>query len=134
LEQAVRRHTDRDDLRLALARVALILGNPSLANEAVLPVAPASEQHPFALILRAQAELNLGDLERALATLAEAERLYPERPEARLVRISTLLSERRQDEARNAIDEARAASRPSTCCRPHWNWRIAATCSPWWRA
>jgi len=109
LEQAVRRHSDRDDLRLALARVALILGNPSLANEAVLPVAPASEQHPFALILRAQAELNLGDLERALATLAEAERLYPERPEARLVRISTLLSERRQDEARNAIDEARAA-------------------------
>lgn len=109
LEQAVRRHADRDDLRVAWARVALILGNPSLAIEAVAPVSPDSEQHPFALIARAQAELHLGDLERALETLREAERRYPERPEARLVRISTLLSEHRRDEAREAIEAARAA-------------------------
>jgi tetratricopeptide (TPR) repeat protein len=109
LEEAVRRFPERDDLRLALARVALLLGNPSLAREAVTPVAADSEQHAGALVTRAQAELNLGDLERALETLAEAEKLYPDRPEARLVRIATLLSEHRHDEARGAIEEARAA-------------------------
>ena len=60
-------------------------------------------------MLRAQAELQLGDLERALVTLAEAERLYPERPEVRLVRIATLLSEDRHDEARAVIEETRSA-------------------------
>jgi tetratricopeptide (TPR) repeat protein len=109
LEEGVRRYPERDDLRLALGRVALLLGNPSLAREAVAPVAPGSEEHAAALVTRAQAELNLGDLEQALETLADAERLYPDRPEARLVRISTLLSERRQEEARAAIEEARAA-------------------------
>ena len=108
LEEAVRRFPKRDDLRLALARVALLLGNPSLAHEALAPVAPDSERHADALVTRAQAELNLGDLERALETLAEAERLYPDRPEARLVRIATLLSERRREEALVAIEEARS--------------------------
>ena len=105
----MRRFPERDDLRIALARVALVLGNPSQAREAVLAIAPASEQHAAALVLRAQAELQLGDLERALATLAEAERLYPDRPEARLVRIQALISEHRRDEARAAIGEAQRA-------------------------
>jgi tetratricopeptide (TPR) repeat protein len=109
LEEGVQRFPDRGDLRLALARVSLLLGNPSRARETVLPVAPGSEQHAAALVTRAQAELNLGDLEQALATLSEAEQLYPDQPEARLVRIATLLSERRQDEARAAIQAARAA-------------------------
>jgi len=107
LEEAVRRFPERDDLRLSLARVALLLGNPSLAHEALAPVAPDSEHHSDALVTRAQAELNLGDLERALETLAEAERLYPDRAEARLARIATLLSEQRGEEARAAIEEAR---------------------------
>jgi tetratricopeptide (TPR) repeat protein len=109
LEEGTRRFPERDDVRLALARVALLLGNPSLARDAVVPIAAGSEQHAAALVTRAQAELGLGDLERALETLAEAERLYPDRPEARLVRIATLLSEHRQDEASAAIEEARAA-------------------------
>lgn len=109
LEEGVRRHPDRDDLRLALARVALLLANPSLAREALAPIAPGSEQHGAALVTRAQAELHLGDLDRALETLADAERRYPDRPEMRLVRIATLLSERRQEEAGAAIEEARAA-------------------------
>jgi tetratricopeptide (TPR) repeat protein len=108
LEEAVRRFPKRDDLRLALARVALLLGNPSLAHEALAPIAPDSERHADALVTRARAQLNLGDLERALETLAEAERLYPDRPEARLVRIATLLSEQRREEALVAIEEARA--------------------------
>jgi tetratricopeptide (TPR) repeat protein len=109
LEEAVRRFPERDELRIALARVALMLGNPSQTREAVLAIAPASEQHALALVLRAQAELQLGDLERALATLAEAERLYPDKPEARLARIQALISEHRRDEARAAIEAARGA-------------------------
>ncbi len=109
LEEGVRRFPERDDLRLALGRVALLLGNPSLAREAVAAVAPDSEQHAGALVTRAQAELNLGDLEAALETLADAERRYPDEPQARLVRIATLLSERRGEEARAAIEEAQAA-------------------------
>ncbi len=46
LEEGVRRFPERDELRLALGRVALLLGNPALAREAVLPVAADSEQHP----------------------------------------------------------------------------------------
>jgi len=109
LEEAVRRFPKRDDLRIALARVALLLGNPSLAHEALAPVPPDSAHHADAMVTRAQSELNLGDLERALETLAEAERRYPDRPEARLVRIATLLSEQRGEEARAAIEEAHAA-------------------------
>ncbi|MBW2232518.1 MAG: tetratricopeptide repeat protein [Deltaproteobacteria bacterium] len=89
--------------------MALLLGNPSLAREAVETITSDSKQHAEALVVRGQAELNLGDLEGALVTFAEAERKYPGRPEVRLVRIATLLSERRRDEAHSAIDEALAA-------------------------
>jgi tetratricopeptide (TPR) repeat protein len=108
LEDAARRHRDRADVALALARVSLLLGNPARAREVADGITPEVEQHADALVLRAQAELQLGDLERALATLAEAERLYPDRTEARLVRIATLLSEDKKDEARAAIEETRA--------------------------
>jgi tetratricopeptide (TPR) repeat protein len=108
LEDVARRHPDRADVALALARVSLLLGNPARAREVADGMAPEAEQHADALVLRAQAELQLGDLERALATLAETERLYPDRPEARLVRIATLLSEDRQDEARAVVQETRA--------------------------
>jgi tetratricopeptide (TPR) repeat protein len=88
--------------------VSLPLGNPARTREVADGITPEVEQHADALVLRAQAELQLGDLERALATLAEAERLYPDRPEARLVRIAMLLSEEKKDEARAAIEETRA--------------------------
>ncbi len=108
LEDAVRRHPDRADLALVLARVSLLLGNPTRARAMAGGIDPGAPEHGAALIVRGQAELHLGDLEQALDTLGEAERLYPDQPEARLVRIATLLSEHRQDEARTAIAEARA--------------------------
>jgi tetratricopeptide (TPR) repeat protein len=108
LEDAVRRHPARADLTLALARVSLLLGNPARAREVSDGIPGEAEEHADGLVLRAQAELQLGDLERALATLAEAERLYPDRPEARLVRIATLLSEAKKGEARALVEQARA--------------------------
>jgi tetratricopeptide (TPR) repeat protein len=107
LEDGVRRFPESDGLRLALGRVALMVGNPSAVRAAVEPIAAASDQHAAALVLLAQAELRLGNLERGLEILAQAERLYPERPEARLARIATLLTERRVEEARSALDEAK---------------------------
>ncbi len=107
LEDAAREHPGRADLAVALARVSLLLGNPARAREVADRVAPEAEQFADALVLRAQAELQLGQLERALATLGEAERLFPDRPEARLVRIATLYSEQRRDEARTLVEETR---------------------------
>ncbi|MGH7337398.1 MAG: tetratricopeptide repeat protein, partial [Myxococcota bacterium] len=104
LESGVRRFPERDDLRIALAHVALLLANPTLAREAAGGVAPESEHHPYALLARAQAELELGDLEEALRVLARAEELYPDRFEARLARIGTLMKERRHTDARAAAE------------------------------
>jgi len=111
LEETARRHPGHTELALAMARVSLLLGDPARAGEVASAVGPdaGAAAHVTALVLHAQAELQLGDLERALAILAEAERRYPERPEARLARIATLLSEGRPEAARTAVEEARAA-------------------------
>jgi predicted Zn-dependent protease len=56
-----------------------------------------------------------------MATLELAEQLYPDRIEARLVRIGTLLQERRLEEARRAVEEARvpvAAAEQPDALRP----------------
>jgi tetratricopeptide (TPR) repeat protein len=109
LEAGIARFPERDDLRLALGQVALLVGDASTARRALAVISPDSEQHLAALVMSARAELMLGDLERALEILGEAERRYPDRPEARLARIGTLLSERRGDEARAALEEAKAS-------------------------
>ncbi|MBW2420404.1 MAG: tetratricopeptide repeat protein [Deltaproteobacteria bacterium] len=109
LEDAARRYPARFDVATALARVSLDLGNAARAREVAVGIPPGADEHPLALVLLAQAELGLGDLEGALATLAEAELLYPDRAEVRLARIATLYSEHRHEEARLAIEEARAA-------------------------
>lgn len=108
LEQAVRESPGRDALRVALGQVALLVGDAAGARDAVAPIAEDSDEHPNALVLRAQAELQLGDFDRSVATLAQAEQLYPDRVEPRLMRIGTLLREHRLDEARRALDEAKA--------------------------
>ncbi len=111
LEEAVRRFPETDALKLALTRTALLVEDPSLARSVAVEIAPTSEAHPTALVLRAQAELALGHLDEALRLLGEAEERYPDRPEARGVRVATLVGERRYDEARAAIEEARASER-----------------------
>ena len=91
-------------MKLALASVALRIGNPSLALEALSTIAPDSEFHPEALVSRSQAELQLGDLESARATLTESKQSNPDRPEAHLAHVATLLSEHRYDDAQAAIE------------------------------
>lgn len=109
LEQAVARHAGRDELRVALARAALLTENPELARRAVEPVQPASASHGDALLLRAQSELGLGRLEEGLTLLRDAIGLYPDRAEPRLLLVQTLVQERRTEEARATVGEAKEA-------------------------
>jgi len=109
LQEGVRRFPEDAELRLALAEAALLVGDANSAQAALLPIDSDSEHHTAALLLRAQSELRLGDLEAALATLSHAEALNPERPEARLMRITALLGEHRFDEAEELIEAGRPA-------------------------
>jgi tetratricopeptide (TPR) repeat protein len=107
LEEGVRRFPERADLRLALAQAALLVNDASRARAVLALVPEDSEYHEHALLTRGQAELQLGDLEAALATFEEAERRHPEQVRARVVRIATLLKERRSDEARALLTETK---------------------------
>jgi tetratricopeptide (TPR) repeat protein len=109
LEAGAQRFPERADVLLALASVSLGLANPALARSAAARVPEDAPEHADALLLQAQAELALGQLDTALALLKDAEQRYPDRPASRLVRIATLTTERRNDEARLAVDEAIAA-------------------------
>ncbi|MCP5056062.1 MAG: hypothetical protein GY937_04965 [bacterium] len=60
LESASEKYPGDADLGIAMALVALRLGNPSLARTASERIPPGSPRHATALILRAQAELGLG--------------------------------------------------------------------------
>lgn len=112
LEDAVARYPERLELRLALGNVAMLTANASMARQAVSAIPPSSEYHAQALLLLAQAEIDLGNLDRGLEILTQAQELYPDRPEARMARIATLVREDRYDEARKAVEEARAALDP----------------------
>jgi tetratricopeptide (TPR) repeat protein len=105
LEDAVAAHPERPDLRLLLGRAALLIKDPSRARAAVAPIPPEAEEHPAALLVGAQAQLELGDLDGALARFREAMERYPDRPEATLARVQALLQERKLDEARVLVDE-----------------------------
>jgi predicted Zn-dependent protease len=109
LEEALQKWPASDPLRLALADVALLVSDSRTALAVLLPIEPESPQHAMALVMRAHAQLRLGDFGSAVETLAEAEERYPDQPEARIARIGALLNERHFDEARQALDEARAA-------------------------
>ncbi len=106
LEAAVQRFPERHDLRLALASAALLVNDASRARAAAGRIPADSEHHPRALLTLAWAELQLGSLEGALALFEEAERRYPDLPQARVARIATLVNERRFDDARQALKEA----------------------------
>jgi tetratricopeptide (TPR) repeat protein len=111
LEEGVARFPEADRLELALGRVALLVNDPGRARAAAERIGPDSEAHPQALVLRAQAQIELGDLEAGLATLTRAETLYPEQAGLRLPRVTALWQEQRYAEAREALLEARASTR-----------------------
>lgn len=114
LQDALERFPEDDNVRIALAQAALLTNDPSLAHLALEPIGPDSRHHVEALLVRARAQLDLGDLEGALELMRETERLYPERPEARFAQITTLISEQRFDAARELVEEAKRAAHSDT--------------------
>jgi tetratricopeptide (TPR) repeat protein len=109
LEAGAERFPERADIQMALAFVALRLSNPALARSVASRVPEDAPEHAKAIVLRAQAELALGQLDEALTLLKQAELRYPDEPSTRLIRIATLTSEHRTEEAALAVEEAIAA-------------------------
>jgi arylsulfatase A-like enzyme/Flp pilus assembly protein TadD len=106
IEEGLSRFPDDESLRIALARVALLLSDPREASDAAARISEDSERHAEALMLRAQAALALGELEEALVLYDEFADRYPERPDAILARIATLEREHRLEEALVAAESA----------------------------
>jgi tetratricopeptide (TPR) repeat protein len=110
LEEGIRNFPDHAGLKVLLGGTALVVGNPVRARAAVESVGRESPKHLEALLVHAQAELALGDLERALELLATAQELYPDSDQVRTTRIGTLLRENRLDDATAVIDAARESA------------------------
>ena len=108
IEEALPRFPDRDDLRVRLGRLALMVQDPRRAEDAVAPIGRNSEQDLEALLVRAQAAMELGELERALGHFETAAERHPDRPEATLARVQALVQEKKFDEAQALIVEARS--------------------------
>lgn len=108
LEESVRSFPDHAGLKLQLGATALVVGNPVRARAAVESVGRESPEHLEALLVQAQAELSLGNLEPALELLAKAQEIYPDSAQVRATRIGTLLRENRLAEAAAVIEASRA--------------------------
>ena len=103
----MRRHPERGELRLALAETALVVGDAARALAALENVSAGDAEHARALLLRAKAELALGDLEAGLDTLERGEALYPDQFQFRIARIETLAAEERFEPALELVKQAR---------------------------
>jgi len=111
LESGIAEYPDRDELRILVARAALVVNDPVRVLAVLDPIGVDSDQHLTSLLLRARAQLELGDLDAALAYFEDAQQCYPESPHAGHARILALLREGRVEEARTAIDEAKERAR-----------------------
>ena len=124
LEESVQSFPDHDGLKVQLGRTALVIGNPVRARAAVEAIGAESREHPDALLVRAHAELALGDLEPALDLLATAQKLYPDSRPVLATRIGTLLREKRFDEADGHAKAALRLAKPlehrMTVFRAEW--------------
>jgi arylsulfatase A-like enzyme/Flp pilus assembly protein TadD len=107
LEAGISDYPDRDDLRILAARAALVVGDPVRVLAVLDPIAVDSDQNLASLMLRARAQLELGDLDAALAYFEDAQQRHPESPHASHARVLTLLREGRVEDARRVIEEAR---------------------------
>jgi tetratricopeptide (TPR) repeat protein len=109
LDEGVTRFPERGDLRVMHASTALLVGDPARADGIAQAIPESAPEYPEALLVRARAQVSLGDLEGGLATFRRAETMRPDRADLRIPRVAALLEERRFVEARAALDEAYGA-------------------------
>ncbi|MBW2540761.1 MAG: sulfatase-like hydrolase/transferase [Deltaproteobacteria bacterium] len=107
LEAGISDYPDRDELRVLIARASLVVGDPVRALAVLDPIDVESDQHLNSLLLRARAQLELGDLDAALGYFETAQQRYSDSPHASHARALALLREGRVEDARIAIEQAR---------------------------
>jgi tetratricopeptide (TPR) repeat protein len=105
-EEGLRRFPTSDGLRIRLAEIAILVGNPSLARDSVQHIEAGSPLRADAVLAIARAELALGDIEPALEALVRGQREFPSRSDIRLLRIAMLTRAKRTEEALEVIREA----------------------------
>jgi tetratricopeptide (TPR) repeat protein len=111
LEEARARHPERTDLILGLAETSLRVGDASGALAALQDVPEDAEESAYAEVLRARAQVQLGELEEGLATLDRAQAHYDDPLLFRLERIDLLAGEHRAREALATVREIQADPR-----------------------
>jgi len=99
LERAVERHPGNSQLILGLVETSLRVGDARGALRTLAGIRTDAPEYPYAQLLRARAEILLGDLDAGLALLADAETRFPDTKGFRLERIDVLITEKRLDEA-----------------------------------
>jgi len=109
LDEATQRYPDHTGLRMGLAEGALFIGDSALALRALEPISAEDSRAPNAAVLRARAQIALGDLETGLATLERAEARYPDQFfRLRVARFEALCKEKSFDLALALLDDARS--------------------------
>jgi predicted Zn-dependent protease len=108
LDAATKRHPRDSVLKIGLAEVALTVGDPSAALRALATVAPDDPAMARVFVLRANAHIDLGDLEAGLAVYEEAEDRFPEDFGLRTKRFEVLRREKRFESALALLGEASA--------------------------
>lgn len=109
LEVGAEKFPNDPDVRLALARTALLVQNPALAVASAGRWVDDTVRGRDALLLMAEAQLDLGDLDAAVGSLDRARDLDPSHPASHLARVQLYLAEGRTEEASAAADAALAA-------------------------
>jgi tetratricopeptide (TPR) repeat protein len=108
LEDAERVYPENTEIKLGIAETALLVANASRAFTAVAEIPEGDPHHAYAQLLRARAQLGLGDLPASLATLRQAWELHPERAELGISLIEGLIGEDDYDGALALIAEVRS--------------------------
>ena len=108
LEEEVRRHPQYKNVRLGLAEVSLLVGDAARALAAIAIIGADDPEYSPAMMLRARAERDLGDFDASMATLEEAEKLFPDWFRFRIERIEVLAERQRFADALELIRRARA--------------------------
>jgi predicted Zn-dependent protease len=108
LDAATKRHPQSTVLKIGLAEVALTLGDPSTALRTLAPVAPDDPAIARVLVLRANAHIDLGDLEAGLSLYEAAEEQFPEDFALRKMHFEVLRREKSFELALALLDEASA--------------------------
>ncbi len=109
VEQELRRAPERNELRIMLANILLLVNDPHRALEIVSKIPESAPQHAQGMLISGRAEHQLGNAEVGNHWFDEVERRYPDYFVARLARLNSLIEENRSEEASALLAQLKAA-------------------------